>query len=220
MSWTQRIAAFKKTWAFVVLFLVVLGGIYLGVFTATEAASVGAIGAYLFALARGSMRSGREYLDVIGGAVGISAAIFAIASCALVFSQFINVTGMPFALMELVNGWELSGIQLVLAIGALCILLGMVFEALGILVLIVPMFLSTLQAQGVDMIWFGVVVIILIELGLITPRLVSTCSRSRLRARTSSSATYSPVSRPSCWPCWSPQHSSSSGRRSSSASPT
>ncbi|MBP6760341.1 MAG: TRAP transporter large permease [Thauera sp.] len=169
MSWTQRIAAFKKTWAFVVLFLVVLGGIYLGVFTATEAASVGAIGAYLFALARGSMRSGREYLDVIGGAVGISAAIFAIASCALVFSQFINVTGMPFALMELVNGWELSGIQLVLAIGALCILLGMVFEALGILVLIVPMFLSTLQAQGVDMIWFGVVVIILIELGLITP---------------------------------------------------
>ncbi len=169
MSWAQRFAALKKTWAFVVLFMVVLGGIYLGVFTATEAASVGAIGAYLFALARGAMRTGKEYLEIIGGAVGISASIFAIASCALVFSQFINVTGLPFALMEMVGSWELSGIQLILAIGALCILLGMVFEALGILVLIVPMFLPTLQAQGVDMIWFGVVVIILIELGLITP---------------------------------------------------
>ena len=58
---------------------------------------------------------------------------------------------------------------LIIAIGVLCVLLGMVFEALGILVLIVPMFLPTLQAQGVDLIWFGIIVIILIELGLITP---------------------------------------------------
>ena len=169
MAWAQRIAAMKKTWAFVALFAVVLGGIYLGVFTPTEAASVGAIGAFLFAFTRGTMRTGREYLDVMGGAVAISASIFAIASCALVFTQFINITGMPYAMLDLVNHWELSGTELVLAIGALCLVLGMVFEALGILVLIVPMFLPTLQAQGVDLIWFGVVVIILIELGLITP---------------------------------------------------
>ena len=169
MSWAQRAVAMKKTWAFVALFGVVLGGIYLGVFTPTEAASVGAIGAFLFALARGAMRTGREYLDVMGSAVAISASIFAIASCALVFSQFVNVTGMPYAMLDLVTHWELSGTALVLAIGALCVVLGMVFEALGILVLIVPMFLPSLQAQGVDLIWFGVIVIILIELGLITP---------------------------------------------------
>lgn len=169
MSWAQRIAALKKTWAFVALFSVVLGGIYVGVFTPTEAASVGAIGAWLFALARGTMRTFKEYLEVMGSAVGISASIFAIASCALVFSQFVNITGMPFAMLELVGQWNLTGIGLVVAIGALCILLGMVFEALGILVLIVPMFLPTLQAQGVDLIWFGIIVIILIELGLITP---------------------------------------------------
>ncbi|MFO1266758.1 MAG: TRAP transporter large permease [Rubrivivax sp.] len=169
MAWAQRLAAMKKTWAFVALFAVVLGGIYLSVFTPTEAASVGAIGAWLFALTRGTMRSGREYLEVIGGAVGISATIFAIASCALVFTQFINVTGMPYAVLKIVSHWELSGTTLVVAISILCVLLGMVFEALGILVLIVPMFLPTLQAQGVDLIWFGVVVIILIELGLITP---------------------------------------------------
>lgn len=169
MSWAQRLAALKKTWAFVALFSVVLGGIYVGVFTPTEAASVGAIGAWLFALARGAMRTPREYLEVMGGAVGISASIFAIASCALVFSQFVNITGMPYAMLELVSQWNLTGVGLVIAIGLLCVLLGMVFEALGILVLIVPMFLPTLQAQGVDLIWFGIIVIILIELGLITP---------------------------------------------------
>lgn len=169
MPWADRLAAMKRTWAFVVLFAVVLGGIYLGVFTPTEAASVGAIGAWLFALARGTMRSAREYLEVMGGAVGISATIFAIAACALVFTQFVNVTGMPYAVLDIVSAWGLSGTSLVIAIGVLCVLLGMVFEALGILVLIVPMFLPTLQAQGVDLIWFGIIVIILIELGLITP---------------------------------------------------
>ena len=169
MAWNKRIAALKKTWAFVVLFLTVLGGIYLGVFTPTEAASVGAIGAWIFAFARGSMRSAREYREVIGGAAGISATIFAIASCAVVFSQFVNVTGMPYALLDLVNTWNLNGTSLVLAIGGLCIVMGMIFETLGILVLIVPMFLPALEAQGVDMLWFGILVIILIELGLITP---------------------------------------------------
>lgn len=169
MDWARRTAAIKKTWAFVALFSVVLGGIYLGVFTPTEAASVGAIGAWLFAVARGTMRTLREYLEVMGGAVGISASIFAIASCALVFTQFVTITGLPYALLNLVTSWGLHDIILVLAIGALCVLLGMVFEVLGILVLIVPMFLPTLEAQGIDLIWFGVLVIILVELGLITP---------------------------------------------------
>jgi C4-dicarboxylate transporter, DctM subunit len=169
MAWDKRFAALKKTGAFVTLFLTVLGGIYFGVFTPTEAASVGAIGAWLFAFARGAMRSAREYREVIGGAAGISATIFAIASCAVVFSQFVNVTGMPYALLDLVNAWNLTGTSLVLAISGLCIVMGMIFETLGILVLIVPMFLPALEAQGVDMLWFGILVIILIELGLITP---------------------------------------------------
>lgn len=169
MAWRERLMALKRTWAFVALFAVVLGGIYLGVFTPTEAASVGAIGAWLFALARGRLRRLAEYREVMGGAVGVSAAIFAIASCALVFAQFVNVTGMPYAVQGAVESLGFTGTGLVIAIGALCLLLGMVFEALGILVLIVPMFLPSLQAQGIDLVWFGVIVIILIELGLITP---------------------------------------------------
>lgn len=165
----QRWAAVRKTWAFVVLFVVVLGGIYGGFFTPTEAASVGALGSWLFAWSRGSMRHWREYLEVVGGAAAISASVFAIAACAMVFAQFVNVTGMPFAVLDLVKQWNLTGIELILAIGVICVVMGMVFESLGILVLIIPLFIPTLQDQGVDLIWFGVYAIVLIELGLITP---------------------------------------------------
>lgn len=169
LSLKDRLKAIKKMWAFVLLFGVVLGGMYMGVFTATEAASIGAFGAWIFSVIRGGMRRLNDYMEVIGGAVGISASVFAIAACANVFAQFINVTGMPYGIVELVQSLQLSGIELVLAIGVVCILLGMIFESIGILVLVVPLFLPSLQSQGVDLIWFGIIVIILIELGLITP---------------------------------------------------
>lgn len=164
-------ASLMRARGFLILFAAVLGGIYFGIFTPTEAASVGAFGAYLFALQRGKMRTLKEYREIIATSAGISASIFAVASCALVFSQFINMSGLSFALVDLANQWNLTGTQLVIAISILCILLGMVFEVIGILVLIIPMFLPMLASQGVDLIWFGVIVIILIELGLVTPPL-------------------------------------------------
>ncbi|MEL0624075.1 TRAP transporter large permease [Marinomonas arenicola] len=163
--------AMLRARGFLALFGTVLGGIYLGLFTPTEAASVGAFGAFLFSLHRGKMRTLKEYRDVIGAAAGISASIFAVASCALVFSQFINISGLPFQLVGLIDEWQLNGLMLVVAISVLCVFLGMVFEVIGILVLIIPIFLPSLSAQGVDLIWFGVIVIILIELGLVTPPL-------------------------------------------------
>lgn len=156
---------------FLVLFSVVLGGIYIGFFTPTEAASVGAFGAYVFALIRRKMRTFKEYREIFSAAAGISASVFAIAACALVFSQFINLSGLPFELLDLISRWELTGMQLVIAICVLCLILGTVFDALGILLLIIPIFIPSLQAFGIDLIWFGVLVIILIELGLITPPL-------------------------------------------------
>lgn len=163
--------ALLRARSFLILFTVILGGIYLGIFTPTEAASIGAIGAFLFSLHRGKMRTLTEYREVIGASAGISASIFAIASCALVFSQFVNISGMPYELVNLMEQWDLSGFELIIAISILCVMLGMVFEVIGILVLIIPIFLPSLEAQGIDLIWFGVIVIILIELGLVTPPL-------------------------------------------------
>lgn len=157
--------------AFLALFLLVIGGIYLGIFTPTEAAAMGAFGAWILAMLRGRMRTLDEYREVFSSAAGISASIFVVASCALVFSQFINISGLPYELLGFTQWMELSGLQLIAMMAVICILLGMVFDSLGILVLIVPIFLPALEAQQIDLIWFGVIVIILVEIGLISPPL-------------------------------------------------
>jgi tripartite ATP-independent transporter DctM subunit len=161
--------AFFCIWPVLVLFLLVLGGIYLGVFTPTEAGAVGAGGACVFALSRGPFRSFSDILETFGEAVYTSARIFSIAFAALIFSNFVNLSGMPFDLVRWVTQMELSPILLVLVIALICMALGTVFEAIGILVLIIPVFLPALSASGVDLIWFGIVAILVIEIGLITP---------------------------------------------------
>jgi TRAP-type C4-dicarboxylate transport system permease large subunit len=98
-----------------------------------------------------------------------TAMIFAIVFSALVLAQFVNLTGMPYELQSLVLGWGLGPVGLVLMICGICVLLGMVFESIGILLLIIPVFLPALGSLGVDLIWFGILVIIVIELGLISP---------------------------------------------------
>lgn len=169
MTWRERLRAIRGTWAFSVLFLTVLGGIYLGVFTPTEAASVGAAGAFAFALSRGAMRSWADYRETFGSAVSITAAIFCIGAGAMVFAQFMNLSGLPFALVALTEAYDIGPMQLVVAIVVICIFLGMVFDPLSILLLIIPVFLPSLEAQNIDLIWFGVLAIIVIELGLVTP---------------------------------------------------
>lgn len=169
MAVSERRGAFKRGGPFMALFLLVLGGIYAGFFTPNEAASVGALGSWLIALQRGYMRTWKEYVDAFSVSASITAAILLIAACAMVFAQFINLTGLPFALVDLVDELELSGLSLILIISIIVVVLGMIFESLGILVLIVPMFLPALMDQGVNLIWFGVLIMVLIEVGLITP---------------------------------------------------
>ncbi len=168
-SFDDILKGFMNTWPVMVLFGLVLGGIYLGVFTPTEAGAVGAGGAFVFAVSRGALRSVPDILETFGEAVLTTAKIFAIAFSAIIFSNFVNLSGMPFDLMRWVVQMELSPILLVLTIALICIALGTVFEAIGILVLIIPVFLPALSAAGVDLIWFGVIAILVIEIGLITP---------------------------------------------------
>jgi len=170
MTWSEKLRASRSTWPIVVLFGVVLGGIYTGVFTPTESAAVGAFFAFLFALARGRLRSWPEILHAFADTVKTTAMIFAIVFCGMMLSQFINITGMPFELVDLVRGeGGISALQLVIGICVICVILGMIFESLGILILVVPVFLPSLLALDVDMIWFGIIVILVVELGLITP---------------------------------------------------
>lgn len=169
VSFQRKMQTVYRSWPIVVLFGLVLGSIYLGWATPTEAGSVGALGAYLFALSRGRMWNLRDNLDVFTEAMMTTAMIFAIGFAANTFGQFLNLVGMSQALVDFTNSFGFGPMGLVLLIAVICILLGTVFEAIGILLLVIPVFVPSLMAQGVDMVWFGIVVIIVVELGLITP---------------------------------------------------
>ncbi|MEQ3626247.1 MAG: TRAP transporter large permease [Celeribacter sp.] len=165
----RRKAAIRGTMPVLVLFLVVLGGIYTGVFTATEAAGIGSFGAAVIAVFRGHLRTFSEWRECLVDATSTTATIFVVLLGAIVFSQFINLSGMPYDLLDLVDAWSLTPFQLVVFVCIIAILMGMVFEAIGILVLLVPVFLPALMISGVDMVWFGILVVLVSEIGLITP---------------------------------------------------
>ena len=169
-TWAEKIKASKASWPIVALFAVVLGGIYTGIFTPTESAAVGAFCALLFAWYRGRMRTWPELLHVFADTVKTTGMIFTIVFCGMMLAQFVNITGMPFQLVDLVQGeGGVSEFQLILGICIICVIMGMIFESLGILLLLVPVFLPSLNALNVDMIWFGIIIILVVELGLITP---------------------------------------------------
>lgn len=169
MSTGERNIAFLRVWPILLLFTVVLGGIYFGIFTPTEAAGIGAFGAGVFALLRGGIRSIRELMMTLLEAVRTTAVLFAVIFGTLVFANFINLSGLPYDLVDLVESLELGPMGVVVAICAICVLLGMIFETIGLLLLIVPVFLPVLYGLDIDMIWFGIVMVVVIELGLITP---------------------------------------------------
>ena len=156
-------------WPVVGLFVLVLGGIYGRLFTPTEAAGVGAVGAAAIAISRGKLRTFHEWMESLVETARTSAALFLVIFGALVFAEYANYTGLPFAITDWVDALNLSPFMLVVVIAMIAILMGMVFESIGILLLLVPVFMPALIDANVDMIWFGIIIVLVTELGLITP---------------------------------------------------
>jgi tripartite ATP-independent transporter DctM subunit len=169
LSAQRRKKARRGTIPVLILFIVVLGGIYGSVFTATEASGIGAIGAAMIALSRGHLRSLTQWRVCFVETAITTSKIFIVLFGAVVFAQFINLSGLPYDILDFVDDAQLSPMMLVLFITLIALLMGMVFESIGILVLLVPVFLPALSQAGVDMIWFGIVVVLVTEIGLITP---------------------------------------------------
>ena len=165
----QRYRTYLNVWPVLALFVLVLGGIYFGVFTPTEASGIGATGAAAFAWWRGRLRTLAQLYDSLLEACRTTAALFIVIFGAQVFSNFIDLSGLPGALVDAVDSLQLSPAGTVFAVCVICIVMGMIFEAIGILLLIVPVFLPTLIIQDVNLIWFGIVMVIVVELGLVTP---------------------------------------------------
>jgi tripartite ATP-independent transporter DctM subunit len=168
IPWVKRWRALTRIWGIVALFIVIIGGIYFGVFTPTEAAGVGAAGAFVFAITHGKVRA-KGILEALLDAGRTSGMIFLVAYGALIFSNFINLAGFTGAMVSWLEGLNLPGLGVVLAMCLIYIVLGCVFDSLAMILLTIPIFVPILQPFGVDLIWFGIVVIIVVELGLITP---------------------------------------------------
>ena len=164
----ERIAALKDPWQFLVLFLVTIGGIYAGVFSPTEAASIGAFGAIVLGLV-GRRLTFAELIRTIENTVVISGALFVIIIGANLFSSFIVQTRMPDLLLEGAQALNLSGLMVMLLIILGYIVLGCFLDGIGMVLITVPVFQPLITKFGYDPIWFSIVVVIMVEVGLIHP---------------------------------------------------
>jgi tripartite ATP-independent transporter DctM subunit len=164
----QKIAALKGVWGTLLLFITVMGGIYGGIFTPTEAAGIGAAGAFLIALARRAL-NWRAVFQILTETAHTTSSLFVVVIGALIFSSFINRAGFPDQLLSFITGYELAPMTVIFIILAIYIVLGCVFESLSMLLLTVPVFYPVVQSMGFDLIWFGIIVVVVTEISLITP---------------------------------------------------
>jgi C4-dicarboxylate transporter DctM subunit len=167
-SWSERFAALKGIWGVAALFLVSIGGIYAGIFTATEGAGIGAFGAFLFALFRRAL-TWRVLRDVLLESARTTSMLFLILIGALVFANYINFTTLPTDLMGFVERFSLHPMLVVMSICVFYVVLGTAMEELSMILLTVPVFFPLIVALGLDPVWFGIIVVVVVEVGLISP---------------------------------------------------
>ena len=164
----EKIKSLKGTWGMLLLFIIVMGGIYFGVFTPTEAAGIGSFGAFLFALLKGKL-SVKKLFDGLLETGRTTAMIFLIIIGANIFSSFLGLARIPMELADLIAGLEMPKMVIFTGIILVYIALGCVMDCYAIMILTVPILLPVIQALQFDVIWFGVIMVIVLEIGLITP---------------------------------------------------
>lgn len=167
-SWAERLKAVRGIWGVALLFALVIGGIYGGVFTATEGAGVGAAGAFVFALARGTLTL-PVLKDILIESARTTAMLFTILIGAMIFTNFINFTSMPGDLRDFVLQFSPHPIMVVVVMMGIYLLLGMVMEELAIVLLTIPVFFPVITGLGFDPVWFGILIVTIVEIGMISP---------------------------------------------------
>lgn len=167
-SMRQKLMALKSVWGVLALFIIVLGGIYVGIFTPTEAAGIGASGGFLFALVR-KVLSVRELITVLTETAQMAGNLMVLLIGSSLFSNFINVAGMPQTLAAWIGELTISPIAVIICVMITYLILGCVFDGLSIMLLTVPVVFPLVQNLGFDLIWFGIILVVVIEVGLVTP---------------------------------------------------
>lgn len=167
-TWTEKFASLKIAGPFIGLFMLVTGLIYLGIATPVESSAIGALGALIFTILTGKMTR-QVFMHAVARACVTSAMIALIVICAQIFGYFVTVTGSTQALVDLVGGSGMSPYVILAVLVVLYIVLGCFLDQLSILILTVPITLPLIVNLGFDPIWFGIIVILLAEVGMVTP---------------------------------------------------
>ncbi len=167
-AWPERWRALGDIWGVALPVVVVLGGIYGGVFTATEGAGIGASGAFFFALARGALTL-KVLFEVLVESARTTAMLFTILIAAMLFSGFVNFTTMPGDLKDWILHLGLSPLMVVGAMMVIYVLLGTIMEELSMVLLTIPVFFPIVTGLGFDPVWFGVLIVLVVQIGLISP---------------------------------------------------
>jgi C4-dicarboxylate transporter DctM subunit len=167
-DWAYRWKTLYRVWAVLLLFLLILFGIAFGVFTPNEAGGIGAVGALIFALGRRRM-NWRIFFDSLVEAGRTTAMVFMIAIGALVLNNFVNLAGLPSDIVRWIQSIDLPPMSVMLIILAFYVVLGMIIEGLAMIFLTVPIFVPVVEGLGFDLIWFGIVMVMVVEISLITP---------------------------------------------------
>jgi tripartite ATP-independent transporter DctM subunit len=164
----ERLQSLKGVWPFCLLFLLIIGGIYAKVFTATEAAGMGAGFALIIALVQ--RRIGwKEFRQIFLESAFVSVMLYCVLFGAMLFAKLISFSGLGEGLLQWVQATGLSSYGLIFVILAVFLVLGCVMDSLAIILICVPLFTPLIIANGFDLIWFGIIVVVVTEIAFITP---------------------------------------------------
>ena len=164
----EKLIALKNTWEVLVLFIVVIGGIYSGAFTPTEAAGVGAFGTFFFALLKGRL-NWKVFKEALENTFQTCGMLFLIILGAMIFGYFLAVTRIPSELASAVGGLPVNRYVILTIILIIVLVLGCIMDSMAIVLLTIPVFFPMMVRLDFNAIWFGILVVRVTEMGLITP---------------------------------------------------
>jgi C4-dicarboxylate transporter, DctM subunit len=165
---SEKFLSFLKTWQVIVLFLIVIGGIYSGIFTPTEAAGVGAFIAFVFMVLRGKL-TWSNLKTTLTSTASTTGMLFLIVLGAMILGYFFSVTRLPFELASMVSNLPVNRYVILILILLILLVLGCLMDSMAIVLLTVPVFYPLILQLNFEPIWFGILVVRVTEMGLITP---------------------------------------------------
>jgi C4-dicarboxylate transporter, DctM subunit len=168
MPLSEKLRRSRTLLPILLLVLAVIGSMYVGIATATEAAAIGVVGALALAAAQGALTPA-AFVESLMGATRTSAMIALILAGASFLTLAMGFTGLPRALAELIGGWELSRFELLMVLLVFYILLGCFLDGISVVVLTIAIVEPMIRAAGIDFIWFGIFVVVVVEMAQITP---------------------------------------------------